>query len=44
MYVLALYVDDLIICGVMKAIGDVKRHLPSRYKMKTEYSSSDPRV
>jgi len=32
--VIALYVDDLVICGVMEAIDDVKRHLCNKYKMK----------
>ena len=32
--VIALYVDDLIICGVMEAIDGVKRHLCNKYKMK----------
>jgi len=32
--VIALYVDDLIICGVTEAIDDVKRHLCNKYKMK----------
>ena len=32
--VIALYVDDLIICGLMEAINDVKKHLCNKYKMK----------
>jgi len=31
---IALYVDDLIICGVMEAIDNVKQQLCARYKMK----------
>ena len=31
---IALYVDDLIICGVTEAIDDVKRHLCNKYNMK----------
>jgi len=32
--IIALYVDDLIIWGLMEAINDVKKHLCNKYKMK----------